>query len=110
MICSRKKSPRRDGKRDLCAYCKGPHESSDHSPPKCLLTWPPASGMKVLTIPSCLRCNQESSRQENLVWLMLALVGRHPVLAEYRSVGGKVERAFKQTPSLREAIELSREI
>lgn len=61
--------------------------------------------MKVLTVPSCLRCNQESSRHENLVWIVLALVGRHPVLKEYCLTGGKVERAFARDPSLRAVIE-----
>lgn len=92
-------------KQRKCAYCKGPRESSDHSPPKCLLIWPPPPGMKVLTLPSCFRCNQESSRHENLVWAVLALVGRHPVLKEYGSMGGKLERAFARDPSLRKTIE-----
>ena len=88
-----------------CAYCKGPHESSDHSPAKCLLIWPPSADMKVLTIPSCIRCNQATSRYENLVWILLALVGRHPVLEDYRSPGGKLDRAFLRDPSLRTSIE-----
>src|SRR5947209_13588347 len=92
-------------KRNKCAYCKGPNESSDHSPPKCLLIWPPPPAMKVLTVPSCLQCNRQSSRHENLVSIVLALVGRHPVLREYRSIGGKVERAFARDPSLRKTIE-----
>jgi hypothetical protein len=64
--------------------------------------------MKVLTIPSCLVCNHETSRQENLVWILLALVGRHPVLADYRAPGGKVDRAFVRDPSLRATIEACR--
>jgi hypothetical protein len=88
-----------------CVYCKGPHESSDHSPPKCLLMWPPSPGMKVLTLPSCSQCNQATSRYENLVWVVLALVGRHSVLADYCSPGGKVDRAFAQDPSLRVVVE-----
>ena len=97
-----KSSSRRPRK---CAYCKGPHESSDHSPPKCLLIWPPAAQVKVLTIPSCLRCNQSTSRHENLVWIVLALVGRHPVLTEYRASGGKIDRAFAQDSTLRDDVE-----
>lgn len=61
--------------------------------------------MRILTIPSCLRCNQETSRFENLVWIVLALVGRHPTLADYCSPGGKVDRAFAQDSSLREVID-----
>ena len=87
-----------------CAYCKGAHESSDHSPPKCLLIWPPAADVKVLTIPSCFKCNQATSRLENLVWIMLSLVGRHPVLTSYLAPSGKVDRAFAQDPSLEVAI------
>ncbi|MGA8939612.1 MAG: hypothetical protein WB439_10640 [Acidobacteriaceae bacterium] len=34
----------------------------------------------------------------------MALVGRHPLLEEYRRPGGKVDRAFSQDPSLQEAI------
>jgi hypothetical protein len=89
--------------RRKCAYCKGPNESKDHSPPKCLLTWPPPPGAKILTLPCCLQCNQSTSRYENLVWIMLALVGRHPVLAQYRAAGGKIDRAFAQDSSLRTA-------
>lgn len=88
-----------------CAYCGGRNESRDHSPPKCLLIWPPSLGAKTLTLPCCLQCNQSTSRYENLVWIVLALVGRHPVLAEYRTPGGKVDRAFAQDPSLQDAIE-----
>jgi hypothetical protein len=91
--------------RRKCAYCKGGNESSDHSPPKCLLIWPPPPGAKILTLPCCLQCNRSTSRYENLVWIVLALVGRHPVLAQYRATGGKVDRAFAQDSSLREAIE-----
>ena len=94
-----------NGRRRKCAYCKGAHESSDHSPPKCLLIWPPSPAMKVLTIPSCFQCNQETSRCENLVWIVLALVGRHPTLTDYCSAGGKVDRAFAQDPSLRGIVE-----
>ena len=88
-----------------CVYCNGPYESSDHSPPKCLLSWPPAPGAKVLTLPACIRCNQSTSRQESIVWIMLALVSRHPILKEYCSEGGKVDRAFAHDPSLRSIIE-----
>lgn len=92
-------------RRRKCAYCRGPHESSDHSPPKCLLIWPPNPGMNVLTVPSCLTCNQQSARSENLVWIVLALVGRHPILKEYCATGGKVDRALTRDPSLRKIIE-----
>jgi hypothetical protein len=92
-------------RRRKCAYCKGDNESSDHSPPKCLLIWPPSLGAKILTLPCCLQCNRSTSRYENLVWIMLALVGRHPILAEYRVKGGKVDRAFAQDLSLRVSIE-----
>lgn len=92
-----------------CAYCKvRPRESSDHSPPKCLLLWPPSSAVKVLTIPSCLRCNRTTSWQENLVFVLLALVGRHPVLAEYCALGGKVERALARDQLLRTTLEACR--
>lgn len=94
--------------RRKCAYCKGPNESSDHSPPKCLLMWPPPPGAKILTLPCCLRCNQSTSRYENIVWIILALVGRHPILAQYRAAGGKVDRALAQDSSLREAIDQCR--
>lgn len=94
--------------RRKCAYCKGPNESSDHSPPKCLLIWPPLLGAKILTLPCCLQCNQSTSRYENIVWIVLALVGRHPILAQYRAAGGKVDRAFAQDSSLREAIDRCR--
>lgn len=94
-----------NGRRRKCAYCKGAYESSDHSPPKSLLIWPPSPGAKVLTIPSCFRCNQSTSKYENLVWIVLALVGRHPILADYCSPGGKVDRAFAQDPSLQGVVE-----
>lgn len=61
--------------------------------------------MKVLTLPSCFICNRATSRQENLVWILLALVGRHPVLADYCSPGGKVDRAFARDPSLHISID-----
>ena len=101
-IATKKKVASRQRK---CVYCKGPYESSDHSPPKCLLSWPPAPGAKVLTLPACTQCNQSTSRQESIVSIVLALVGRHPILKEYRSEGGKVDRAFAHDPSLRIIIE-----
>ena len=86
-------------------YCKAPAESSDHSPPKCLLKWPPAAGAKILTLPACLRCNNATSRDESIVSTLLALVGNHSGLVEYRSVGGKVYRALERDASLRKVIE-----
>lgn len=39
------------------------------------------------------------------MWIVLAIVGRHPVLTDYRAVGGKIDRAFAQDPTLRDAVE-----
>lgn len=89
---------------ERCVYCGGIAESRDHSPPKCLLSWPPATNVKILTLASCLRCNQATSRAENLVSVILALVGRHPLLEQYRTPGGKVDRALANDPSLKEVI------
>lgn len=65
-------------------------------------------GMKVLTLDSCLQCNQSMSRSENLVFLILALVSTHPLLMEHRAPGGKVDRAFAQDRSLAIAVERCR--
>jgi hypothetical protein len=57
-----------------CTYCSRPADTLDYVPPRCLFGPRPSALVKV---PSCLRCNQGASADDEYFRLMVAL--RHDV-------------------------------
>src|SRR5664279_4245732 len=48
----------------VCVYCGGPADTSDHTPPLCLLPKPWPGNVQVMTVPACSKCNGEFSQDE----------------------------------------------
>lgn len=83
--------------RGLCIYCGSPADTDDHVPPKCFLEQPlPDNPIKV---PSCFRCNNRSSLDEEYAIALLSLVGITNSLTAKSAEGGRVDRAFQRRPS-----------
>jgi hypothetical protein len=81
-----------------CIYCGLPADSRDHVPPKLLLErpYPP----NLLTVPSCARCNQGWSQDEQYVLALLSQIGTSQVLTNKLATGGVVDRALRRRPLL----------
>lgn len=88
---------------EQCVYCGGQADTVDHAPPKCLLRHPLPSHL--VTLPACRRCNEDFSRDENIVRAVLRLVGSHADLVAERQPGGALDRSLKRDPSLRRILE-----
>jgi hypothetical protein len=54
----------------LCAYCGQPPSTSDHIPSKVMLDKPYPAGLRV--IQSCLRCNNELSKDEEFLACLIS--------------------------------------
>lgn len=91
-------------KKHPCAYCGCPADSTDHTPPKCLLPRDRLHGLELMTVPACAHCNQEYSNDEQRFRAILAAVS----FAEEDRVafgdGGEVFRAMEKDARLRELI------
>jgi hypothetical protein len=48
----------------VCVYCGGPADTSDHTPPLCLLPKPWPGNVQAMTVPACSKCNGEFSQDE----------------------------------------------
>lgn len=56
--------PRKWLRSDECVYCGKPSNSSDHTPPLCLLPRPFPRGLQAMTVRACTRCNGKFSQDE----------------------------------------------
>ena len=98
----RKKRPNRLAHVAQCAYCGGRAETRDHVPPKCLLEKPFPKNL--LTVPSCRRCNENFSSDEQYFLIALAQVGFCPRLMSKVEEGGDVDRALNRSAALDDRI------
>ena len=85
-----------------CVYCGGRAETRDHVPPKCLLEKPFQKNL--LTVPSCRRCNENFSLDEQYFLIALAQVGFCPRLMSKVDEGGDVARALNRSAALDDRI------
>jgi hypothetical protein len=80
--------------RFLCTYCGKPAATVDHCPPKGLFPSPLPSTLQ--TVPACLACNSEASKDEEYfrALLMLTEAGETPAGKQLRE--GKAGRAIER--------------
>jgi len=90
----------------ICVYCGNNADTKDHAPPRSLLLPPLPSNL--ITLPSCQKCNNGFSFDENIVRAFLSLIGAHPHLKGEREPGGWLERTCSRNPKIREVLESSR--
>ena len=85
-----------------CVFCGGVADTTDHTPPKCLLERPyPAD---LMTVPACENCNSGFSRDEAFLKAVLAHVSFEEDLIQSKR-DGDVARAMEREPRLREEME-----
>jgi hypothetical protein len=87
-----------------CCYCGGPANSSDHTPPRCLLPKPLPNNVQAMTIPACAACNSGYSAEEMRVAAMVATVSFTPQDREAVCAGGRVHSALQSDRTLKEFI------
>ena len=90
---------------NLCVYCGSPADTNDHAPPRCLLTEPVPNAVNLVTLPACRRCNNEYSKDENLVKAILCNVSFEYDLRVQTKAGGKVYRAMQRDYRLRQRVD-----
>jgi hypothetical protein len=87
-----------------CCYCGGPANSSDHTPPCCLLPKPLPNNLQAMTIPACTTCNCGYSADEMRVAAIVATVSFTAQDREAVSTGGWVHAALQADRALNDFI------
>jgi len=84
-----------------CTYCGRPNpETQDHIPPACL--FPPPRPSNLITVPSCLSCNEGASKDDEYfkTWLVMRYdIADHPAASKllesiYRSLARPQKRGM----------------
>jgi hypothetical protein len=85
-----------------CIYCGNPETSREHVPTRCLLEkpFPP----NLITVPSCLSCNQAFSLDEEYFLAVLSQIGTSHLLTNKIQEGGCVDRMLSRKPLLDDRI------
>jgi len=85
-----------------CIYCGNPETSREHVPARCLLEkpYPP----NLITVPSCLSCNQAFSIDEEYFLAVLSQIGTSRCLTNKIQEGGCVDRMLSRKPLLDDRI------
>jgi len=81
-----------------CVYCGRPGTTKDHVVPRCLLEkpFPP----NLLTVPSCKKCNEGYSKDEEYFLAVMAQTGFVPSLERKVEKGGVVDRMLERSLGL----------
>ena len=85
-----------------CTYCDSKAETRDHVPAKLLINRPFPKNLR--TVPSCLRCNNSWSLDEEYLRVILGLLGRNPKLAAENDQGGYIDRILSAKPFFEDRI------
>lgn len=93
---------------EYCIYCGQRATSRDHVPPKLLLERPYPSNLQ--TVPSCIRCNQGASLDEQYFLVLIAQISLSPALLSKIAEGGIIDRALARSPALEERLLKSLEV
>lgn len=89
-------------KKEYCCYCGQVAESRDHIPSKNLLEKPYPKNL--LTIPSCTKCNQSFSLDEEYFLNVLVEISTNPNLLAKKEDGGSIYKARKRSKNLNDRI------
>lgn len=89
----------------ICFYCNSTANTKDHTPSKNLLEKPYPNNL--LTIPSCVECNNSFSLDEEYFLNVLVEISTNPTLLAKKEVEGNVSKARSRSKGLRERIENS---
>ncbi len=84
--------------RNICIYCGEHAGTRDHVPPRFLLERPFPPNLR--TVPSCMRCNNGASRDEQYLLALIAHVATAPKLVAKLEPGGSIDVALTRSPAL----------
>lgn len=86
-----------------CFYCGSKKQSMDHTPSKSLLEKPYPNNL--LTIPSCFKCNNSFSEDEEYFLNVLAEISTNPTLLSKKEEGGTIYKARERSNKLSKRIQ-----
>lgn len=84
----------------LCVYCGGIADTSDHTPPRCLLPKPLPEGLKAMTVPACSRCNVGFSQDELRTAAVISTVSFLESDRLAVAPGGRIYEQMARNPKL----------
>lgn len=88
----------------MCCYCGGPANTSDHTPPRCLLPKKLPNNVQAMTIPACSDCNGGFAVDEMRVAAIVCTVSFVQADRDAVAEGGWVASAMRRDAALGEFI------
>lgn len=85
-----------------CIYCGQRATTRDHVPPKLLLERPFPNNLR--TVPSCFRCNNRASLDEQYFLAMLGQISSSPTITAKICDGGIIDRTLTRSPALEQRL------
>jgi hypothetical protein len=87
-----------------CVYCGGPADTSDHTPPQCLLPKPLPRNVQAMTVPACSQCNGGFSQDEMRTAAVLCTVSFSKADRVAVASGGWVHSKMQKDSALRDFV------
>ena len=87
-----------------CVYCGGSADTSDHTPPRCLLPKKLPEDVQAMTVPACTKCNGGFAEDEMRVAAVVCTVSFMQADCDAVSPGGWVHSAMQSDNALHEFI------
>lgn len=87
---------------NICLYCGGKSETRDHIPTRGLLNKPYPNNL--MTVPSCKKCNNSFSKDEEYLIILLITISDSHTLSEKQESNGKLDRAIDRKPLLYDSL------
>jgi hypothetical protein len=82
-------------------YCGGISDSSDHTPPQCLLPRKLPASFQAMTVPACAACNNSYSQDEMRLAAIIGTISFTTADREAVAPGGWIYSALQQDNALR---------
>jgi hypothetical protein len=87
-----------------CVYCGGPADTSDHTPPRCLLPKILPRKVQAMTVPACRRCKTAFSQDEMRTAAVICTVSFTHAGRVAVAPGGWVHSAMQRDSALRDFV------
>jgi hypothetical protein len=89
----------------MCVYCGGVANTSDHTPPLCLLPRSLPKNFQAMTVPACTACNTGYSKDEELTEAIICIVSFTNADREAVAEGGRLYLKMQRHHALRDFID-----
>jgi hypothetical protein len=87
-----------------CVYCGSPANTSDHTPPQCLLGEPLPTNLQLMTVPACFQCNGGFSQDEMRTAAVVCTVSFTKADQVAVAPGGWVHSKMQRDSALRDFV------